>query len=78
MLFIRDLEVNIKLLLMTFVDDIVISETAKTESPGQPDVTNCTAWLGQTNHIASCNKMFLANMGKNQDKHCNVSFGFDP
>lgn len=51
MLFISDLEVNIKVLLMTFVDDIMVGEIAKNESPGQPDVTNCTAWLGQTKCI---------------------------
>lgn len=43
MLFIKNLEVNIKLLLMTFVDDITVGEIAKNESPGQPDVTNCTS-----------------------------------
>lgn len=47
-LFVSDLKVNIKLLLMTFVDDIVVTEIAKNESPERPDVAN-TAWLGQTN-----------------------------
>lgn len=51
MLFISNLEVNIKVLLMTFVDDITVGETAKTESQGQPHLTNCTAWLGQTKSI---------------------------
>lgn len=47
-LFVSDLKVNIKLLLMTFVDDIVVTEIAKNESPERPDVAN-TGWLGQTN-----------------------------
>lgn len=47
-LFVSDLKINIKLLLMTFVDDIVVTEIAKNESPERPDVAN-TAWLGQTN-----------------------------
>lgn len=34
---------------MTFVDDIMVGEIAKNESPGQPDVTNCTAGLGKQN-----------------------------
>lgn len=47
MLFISDLEVNIKLLLVTFVDDIMVGKIAKNKSPGQPGETNCTAWLRQ-------------------------------
>lgn len=34
MLFISNLEVNIKLLLMTFVDHIMVGKIAKNESPG--------------------------------------------
>lgn len=62
MLFISDMEVNIRLLPMTFVDDIIITEIAKNESPGWPDAAN-TAWLGQTN-VFYCNKMFLTNPEK--------------
>lgn len=59
MLFISDLEVNIKLLLMTFVDDIMVTEIAKKETPKWPDVAN-TVWLGQTS-VFYCTKMLLIN-----------------
>lgn len=75
MLFISDMEVKIKLLLMTFVDDIMVTEMAKHESPGWSDVAN-TAWLGQTN-VFYCNNMLLIK-NKNLDKPDTASFELGP
>lgn len=71
MLFISDLEVNIKLLLMTFVDDIMVTEIAKNENPW-PDVAS-TACLGQTN-VFYCTKMLLTNPEQKpgQAWHCQL------
>lgn len=63
MLFISDLEVNIKLLLMTFVENIMVGKIAKNKSPGWPGEKSCTAWLRQT----KCILMLVLLLG-NSDK----------
>lgn len=61
---------------MTFVDDIMVAETAKNKSSGWPDVTK-TAWAEQTN-VFYCTEVLLTSPEKNLDKPGTDSFELDP